>query len=142
MAAAVKEAAKDAHIIVKSAAVADYRPATVAEQKIKKGGGDLRLELTRTEDILKSLGQAKKPGQVLVGFAAETQGPAGERRKEAAGKNADILAANDLTREGLEAGGDTNILTLLFAGGKTLELPKLSKEAAARRLLTEAAALL
>lgn len=142
MAAAVKEAAKDAHIIVKSAAVADYRPATVAEQKIKKGGGDLSLELTRTEDILKSLGRAKKPGQVLVGFAAETQDLLSNAGKKLREKNADIIAANDLTREGAGFGGDTNILTLLFAGGKTLELPKLSKEAAARRLLTEAAALL
>ena len=83
-----------------------------------------------------------KSGQVLVGFAAETQDLLSNAGKKLREKNADIIAANDLTREGAGFGGDTNILTLLFAGGKTLELPKLSKEAAARRLLTEAAALL
>ncbi len=142
MAQAVKEAAPGAQLIVKSAAVADYTPVAASSQKIKKSGGGVNLELKPTEDILKALGREKKSGQVMVGFAAETQDLLANAVKKLREKNVDMIAANDLTMEGAGFGGDTNILTLLFADGRKLELPRMSKDEAARRIIAEAARLL
>lgn len=142
MAAAVAREAPGAELIVKSAAVADYRPQKKEEQKIKKSGSGLTLELERTEDILKRLGQGKRAGQVIVGFAAETQDLLANAGKKLREKNVDLIAANDLTQEGAGFGGTTNIMTLLFADGRVLPLEKMTKEEAARRILLEAARLL
>lgn len=128
-------------IVIKAAAVADYRPKHKASDKIKKQPGDMFLELERNPDILAELGQ-KKEKRVLIGFAAETK----ELLKYASGKvkakNLDFIVANDLTRPGAGFAGDTNIVTLIFADGSLKELPLLSKDETAREILREAFQLL
>ncbi len=138
MAAAVLQAALSAQIIIKAAAVADYTPKTKAQHKIKKQEGELSLELTRTTDILAALGQQKQPGQVLVGFAAETEGLLEHAKAKLIKKNADLLAANDLTSPGSGFGVATNQLLLLWADGKSRQLALMTKEEAARQLLLAA----
>ncbi len=138
MAAAVLCLAPEARIIIKTAAVADYTPKLAAPHKIKKQEGELSLELTRTTDILAALGQQKQPGQVLVGFAAETEGLLEYAKAKLIKKNADLLAANDLTSPGSGFGAATNQLLLLWADGQSRELALMTKEEAARQLLLAA----
>lgn len=126
---------------MKAAAVADYRPAKPAEQKIKKEGETLVLELTRNPDILLELGRRKKPGQVLVGFAAETENLLANARRKLAEKNVDLLVANDVTRPGAGFGADTNIVKLIYRDGKVVDLPLLEKTVLADRILDAALAL-
>ena len=134
---AVTSRAKDQHIIVKAAAVADYRPTETADHKIKKAPGEgLALSLERTRDILAYLGEHKQPGQFLCGFSMETENLMENSRKKLVKKNLDMVAANSLTQQGAGFGGSTNALTLITPGGET-ELPLLTKEEAAHRLLDQ-----
>ena len=121
-------------IVIKAAAVADYRPAVQAEEKMKKSGDDLALELARTQDILAWLGQHKAPGQFLCGFSMETQNMVENSRKKLEKKNLDLIAANNLKQEGAGFGTPTNVLTLIDRL-ETVELPLMSKEEAAHALL-------
>ncbi|MEW6425998.1 MAG: bifunctional phosphopantothenoylcysteine decarboxylase/phosphopantothenate--cysteine ligase CoaBC [Bacillota bacterium] len=141
MFAAVLEHFPQADLVLKAAAVADYRPARPAEQKIKKEGETLVLELTRNPDILLELGRCKKPGQVLVGFAAETENLLANARRKLAEKNVDLLVANDVTRPGAGFGADTNIVKLIYRDGKVVDLPLLEKTVLADRILDAALAL-
>ena len=132
---AVTRWAQEQDIIVKAAAVADYRPAEYSENKLKKGEGDpLSLPLERTRDILLWLGEHKKPGQFLCGFSMETERLLENSRKKLKKKNLDMVAANSLNEAGAGFGGSTNVLTLITADSEE-QLPLLSKEEAAHRLL-------
>ena len=135
---AVTSRAPDQDIIIKAAAVADYRPATVAEDKIKKSGtdADLSLPLARTSDILAWLGEHRAPGQFLCGFSMETKDMVENSKKKLEKKHIDLIAANNLKQEGAGFGVDTNLLTLIAADGAK-ELPLMSKEEAAHALLDE-----
>ena len=130
---AVTALAPDMDIIIKAAAVADYTPVTTADNKIKKADGDLKIELKRTQDILKYLGEHKRDGQFLCGFSMETENVAENSRKKLRSKNCDMICANSLRREGAGFGTDTNILTLITADSET-ELELMSKEDAAHRI--------
>ncbi|MCD8367854.1 MAG: bifunctional phosphopantothenoylcysteine decarboxylase/phosphopantothenate--cysteine ligase CoaBC [Clostridiales bacterium] len=121
-------------IIIKAAAVADYRPASVAEDKVKKGDGDLSIPLTRTRDILQHLGDHKRPGQFLCGFSMETRDMVASSRKKLEKKHLDLIAANNVKVAGAGFAGDTNILTLISPDGME-ELPLMTKEEAAHALL-------
>lgn len=135
---AVTSRAPDQDIIIKAAAVADYRPASVAEDKIKKSGtdADLSLPLARTSDILAWLGEHRVPGQFLCGFSMETRDMVSNSKKKLEKKHIDLIAANNLKQEGAGFGVDTNVLTLIAADGAK-ELPLMSKEEAAHALLDE-----
>ena len=135
---AVTSRAPDQDIIIKAAAVADYRPATVAEDKIKKSGNDsdLSLPLARTSDILAWLGEHRVPGQFLCGFSMETRDMVANSKKKLEKKHIDLIAANNLKQAGAGFGVDTNVLTLIAADGAK-ELPLMSKEEAAHALLDE-----
>jgi len=121
-------------IVIKAAAVADYRPASVAEDKIKKSDGDMKIEMERTKDIIGTLGSMKKEGQFLCGFSMETRDMIENSKKKLEKKNLDMIAANNVKVEGAGFAGDTNILTVITKDG-TKELPLLSKEDAADVLL-------
>ena len=125
----------DADIIVKAAAVADYRPKTTAEDKIKKSEGDALIELDRTDDILKYLGENKKEGQLLCGFSMETKDLIENSRKKLEKKNLDMICANNLKVEGAGFGTSTNVITLITKDGETA-LPLMSKEEAADIIFT------
>lgn len=131
---AVTERAEEQDIIIKAAAVADYRPLAVAENKIKKADGAMEIPLTRTQDILAWLGQHKRPGQFLCGFSMETENLIENSRAKLTKKNLDLIAANSLTQEGAGFGGTTNVLTLISSQSEE-PLPLMSKEEAAHRLL-------
>lgn len=130
---AVTEFAKDADIIVKAAAVADYRPKTVSAEKIKKNGEDMKIELEKTDDILKVLGENKKKGQFICGFSMETENLIENSRKKLINKNADMIAANNLKQDGAGFGTDTNIITLITRD-KEIQLEKMSKDKAAEKI--------
>jgi phosphopantothenoylcysteine decarboxylase/phosphopantothenate--cysteine ligase len=140
MAEATLARAEWATIVVKSAAVADYRPKTVASRKIKKGEGESTLELERTTDILAELGR-RKGEQVLVGFAAETDALVENARKKLEAKNLDLVVANDVTREGAGFDGETNIAVLVGRDGRADELPLMPKRELAARIRDAARAL-
>ncbi len=125
-------------IIIKAAAVADYRPASFKDNKIKKkdDGSDLSLSLERTDDILKYLGEHKKEGQFLCGFSMETENMVENSRKKLESKNIDLVAANNVKVEGAGFKGDTNVITLISRDNET-ELPLMSKWEAAHKLLDE-----
>ena len=128
-------------IIIGTAAVADYKPAVYANQKVKKQEGDSTLELTRTKDILAEVGK-RKTGQILVGFAAETIHVDEYAKKKLVKKNADMIVANNVTQEGAGFGTDTNIVTLFTKNGDHKELPLLSKKEVAREIFKEIESLL
>ena len=134
MAQAVKAAASEHDIIVKAAAVADYRPAVTADEKIKKKDGELTLSLERTEDILAWLGANRLEGQILCGFSMEKEHLLENSRAKLERKKIDMIVANSLKQAGAGFGTDTNVVTLLTKQG-TEELPLLSKEEVADRLL-------
>ena len=131
-AVAVRAAEQD--ILIKAAAVADYRPMMVAEDKIKKSDDALSIPLERTQDILGWLGQHRRPGQFLCGFSMETQNMVENSRKKLEKKQVDMIAANNLKVEGAGFGVDTNLLTLITKDGLD-ELPLVTKEEAADLLL-------
>ncbi len=133
---AVTAASRDQDVIIKAAAVADYRPAHTASEKIKKTDGDLVLAMERTDDILAWLGQHRREGQFLCGFSMETQNVLENSRAKLKKKNLDMVAANSLKTEGAGFGVDTNVLTLITREGE-IPLPRMSKDEAAHRLLTE-----
>ncbi len=122
--------------VVKAAAVADYRPSEISEQKIKKGEGDWQLTLVRNPDILAELGQRKQQ-QILVGFAAETNDVEQNALKKLSRKQLDMIVANDLTETGSGFGVDTNKVTIYHADGDVQRLPVMSKKAVADALLDE-----
>ena len=121
-------------IIIKAAAVADYRPKQVSEDKVKKNDDQASIELERTDDILKYLGQHKKDGQFLCGFSMETKNMIGNSRAKLEKKNLDMVAANNLKVEGAGFQGDTNVLTLITQD-EEVSLPLMSKEDAALKIL-------
>ena len=133
---AVMAEAGSADVIIKAAAVADYRPASVSDNKIKKKDGDMSIALERTTDILKTLGENKKPGQFLCGFSMETENMIENSKAKLAKKNLDMIAANNVKVDGAGFGVDTNILTLITADSEK-ELPIMSKDEAADALLDE-----
>ena len=135
--AVVSEAEKQ-DIIIKAAAVADYRPVQVSEEKIKKTDGDMAIALERTDDILGYLGAHKKTGQFLCGFSMETQNMLENSRGKLEQKNLDMIVANNLKTAGAGFGTDTNVVTILTKDSQ-LELEKMSKEQVADRLLDEIA---
>ena len=131
---AVTKAFPDQDIVIKAAAVADYRPAIVSSEKIKKTEDTAEIRLERTEDILASLGSKKRPGQFLCGFSMETENMLGNSRAKLAKKNLDMIVANNLKVPGAGFAGDTNVVTLITEKEET-ELPLMSKEETAVRIL-------
>ncbi|WP_138493113.1 bifunctional phosphopantothenoylcysteine decarboxylase/phosphopantothenate--cysteine ligase CoaBC [Paenibacillus pinistramenti] len=125
-------------IVIKAAAVADYRPAVQADRKMKKSGDTMTLELVKNIDILEQLGQ-KKTGQFLIGFAAETNDVEHYAMDKLRRKNCDLIVANDVTSEGAGFGTDTNIVQIYDHEGLVERLPQLSKLETARRILEVAA---
>ena len=131
---AVKKEAPGQDIIIKAAAVADYTPASVSPEKIKKTEGDSLLTLQRTTDILAWLGEHKKKGQFLCGFSKETENVLENSREKLQKKKADMIVANNVKVEGAGFGADTNVVTLITKSD-TVKLPLMSKEEAACRIL-------
>lgn len=123
---AVLARAAETDLIVMAAAVADYRPETASDEKIKKSDGELTLPLVQNPDILKELGTKKRPGQLLCGFSMETRDLVENSSKKLMAKNCDLIAANNLRTEGAGFGTETNVMTLLTKDGAE-ELPLLPK---------------
>jgi phosphopantothenoylcysteine decarboxylase/phosphopantothenate--cysteine ligase len=130
-----------AEITIGAAAPADYRPAVYQAQKIKKLGEETTITLLKNPDVMKVLGQKKRPDQVIVSFAAETQNLIEFAREKLVKKNSDFVVANDVTASGAGFGTDTNRVTFVFPDREE-ELPLLSKHEVAHRILERAAALL
>lgn len=130
-----------ADVVIKTAAVSDYRPKVTSAQKMKKQPGDELLELERTKDILFELGQKKKK-QILIGFAAETEQVDEYAQGKLKRKNADLIVANNVTAEGAGFGTDTNIVTFFKKDGSSEKLPLMAKKDVAVKILEEAAILL
>lgn len=131
----VTSRSKDMDIIIKAAAVADYRPCNIAKEKIKKKESDtMSIPLERTDDILKYLGEHKKPGQFLCGFSMETQNMLENSKKKLQKKNLDMIVANNLKMQGAGFETDTNIVTMITKD-QVFELELMSKEDVAFRLL-------
>lgn len=135
MAQAVKENAQEQDIIIKAAAVADYRPVAPADEKLKKKDGEMCIALERTEDILAYLGAHRREGQFLCGFSMETEHMLENSRAKLQKKNIDMIVANNLKQAGAGFGTDTNVVTFLTKN-ETVELPIMRKEEVADRLLT------
>ncbi|EFR93481.1 bifunctional phosphopantothenoylcysteine decarboxylase/phosphopantothenate--cysteine ligase CoaBC [Listeria innocua] len=136
---AVLERKAEQHIFVMTAAVADYTPANVSEQKIKKQPGDFTIEMKRTKDILLEIGQNKTADQVVIGFAAETENLETNALKKLTSKNADMIVANNISEAGAGFSGDTNIVTLYRKNGTNEALPLLDKKEVAEHIIEEAA---
>lgn len=136
---AVTAVSGEQDIIIKAAAVADYRPASVADEKMKKKDGELSIQLERTDDILGYLGSHRKEGQFLCGFSMETQNMMENSRAKLERKHLDMIVANNLKVEGAGFGTDTNVVTIITRD-QELELEKMTKDEVAHRLLTEIAA--
>ncbi len=135
MAEEVKAAAPANDVIIMAAAVADYRPKSVIAGKMKKKDGDLVLELERTEDILLSLGRVKPAGQVLVGFAAETDRLLDYAMEKLERKNLDWICANDVGRADIGFGSDDNMVTMLGRKGERYEIGPAEKRKVAVEIL-------
>ena len=131
---AVTSVSQEQDIIIKAAAVADYRPASVSDEKIKKKDDDMSIALERTDDILKYLGEHKPDGQFLCGFSMETENMIGNSRVKLTRKNLDMVAANNVKMAGAGFRGDTNVLTLITQD-EEVSLPLMSKEDAAGKIL-------
>lgn len=131
---AVKALSGEQDIVVKAAAVADYRPAEVAAEKVKKKDGEMAIRLERTDDILAWLGEHRREGQFLCGFSMETQNMLENSRAKLAKKHIDMIVANNLKVAGAGFGVDTNVVTMITSGRET-ELPMLTKDEVAHRLL-------
>ena len=123
-------------IVIKAAAVADYRPKTISEQKVKKTDGELSIEMERTDDILKYLGEHKRANQFLCGFSMETEHMLENSRKKLKKKNLDMIVANNVKVEGAGFAVDTNIVTLITGDDET-QLPLLSKEETAVEIMNK-----
>ena len=133
---AVTREAEHADIIIKAAAVADYTPETVADNKIKKSDSDLSIPLRRTRDILGYLGTHRRPGQFLCGFSMETEHMLENSRKKLSKKNLDMIVANNVKDAGAGFQGNTNVITMITQDSIT-QLPLMDKEEAAHAILTE-----
>ena len=133
--------AASADIVVMAAAVADFRPVVVCAEKLKKRDGVPTVQLEPTPDILAALGATKRPGQTIVGFAAETQDVATNALDKLARKGADLIVANDVSAPGVGFEHETNQVTVLGADGHRVEIPLASKRAIARRVIDEVVAL-
>ena len=133
MADAVKQRSGECDIIIKSAAVADYRPVSVAKEKIKKNGEASSIELERTEDILAYLGAHKREGQFICGFSMETENMLENSKKKLEKKNVDMIVANNLRTEGAGFGTDTNVVTIIMKD-ETWQLPIMSKDQVANAI--------
>ena len=131
---AVKDEASRQDIIIKAAAVADYRPKYVSHEKVKKKEGDLSIPMERTDDILKYLGDNKREGQFLCGFSMETENMIENSRRKLEKKNLDMIVANNLKVEGAGFAGDTNVVTIITKD-EEVSLEKMSKEEAAVQIL-------
>jgi phosphopantothenoylcysteine decarboxylase / phosphopantothenate---cysteine ligase len=140
MRAAVMARAAEANILIMAAAVADYRPAAVHANKIKRSEGRITLDLEPTADILAELGRTKREG-LLIGFAAETNRLVENARDKLQRKGADMIVANDVTQEGAGFDTDTNIVTLVTRDGRDIALPKMTKREVADKILDQAIAL-
>lgn len=123
-------------IVIKAAAVADYRPKTISDQKVKKADGELSIKMERTDDILKYLGEHKREDQFLCGFSMETEHMLENSRKKLEKKNLDMIVANNVKVEGAGFAGDTNIVTLITKDDET-QLPLLSKEETAVEIMNK-----
>ena len=132
----VTKRAKDQDIIIKAAAVADYRPKSVSSEKMKKKDDDLAIPMERTDDILKFLGEHKKEHQFLCGFSMETENMLENSRKKLEKKHLDMIVANNLKVEGAGFAGDTNVVTII-TGQEEVSLGKMTKEETALRILDE-----
>ena len=135
MKTAMDEAAPEADVVIMSAAVADYRAATPVDRKIKKDAEELQIGLVRTEDILAGLGKSKPAGQVLVGFAAETNDVVAYGREKLKRKNADLFVANDVSRGDIGFSADLNEVHLLYADGREVKVDKALKKRIANAIL-------
>ena len=133
---AVTSRADKQDIIIKAAAVADYTPATFSDDKIKKIDGDMSIPLDRTQDILKYLGERKRPNQFLCGFSMETKDMLENSRRKLVHKNLDMIVANNLKVAGAGFGVDTNVITMITPG-KEIALEMMSKDEAAEQILDE-----
>ena len=132
---AVMETASDSQIIIKAAAVADYTPAKVSDNKIKKADNELSIELNRTDDIIGTLGKNKKDGLFLCGFSMETENMIENSKAKLEKKNLDMIVANNVKVQGAGFGTDTNVVTIITKDGVE-ELPMMSKEQVADQLLS------
>ena len=130
---AVINISDDLDIIVKAAAVADYRPKNVSSEKVKKKDGEMVIELERTDDILKTIGENKKDGQFICGFSMETENMLENSRAKLKKKNVDMIVANNLKQDGAGFGTDTNIVTLITSDDE-LELEIMSKDEVAKKI--------
>ncbi len=128
-------------VVIKAAAVSDYRPRVISERKIKKGDSDTSLALGRTEDILGELGK-RKGDRILVGFAAETEDLITNAQKKLKGKNLDFIVVNDVTKPGAGFGSDTNQVKILYSTGEIKDLPFMSKEEVSQFILDDVVSLL
>jgi phosphopantothenoylcysteine decarboxylase/phosphopantothenate--cysteine ligase len=128
-------------VVIKSAAVSDYRPKAASEKKIKKGSSEYILALERTKDILEELGK-KKGKRILVGFAAETEDLMANAKKKLLEKNLDLIVANDVSKPGAGFGVDTNQVKVLYPSGQVKDLPLMTKEEVAQFILDDVARLL
>jgi phosphopantothenoylcysteine decarboxylase/phosphopantothenate--cysteine ligase len=135
MATAIHSSAADADAIIMAAAVADYRPVKQLEHKMKKTDGNLTIELERTEDILKTLGEQKNPDCILVGFAAETDNLLENAIDKLKRKNLDWIVLNDVSRPGIGFGSDQNAVTLISRDGRIIELDSAAKSVIAAKIL-------
>ena len=133
---AVRARLEEASIVIKAAAVVDFRPAQVAKQKIKRGRGPLTLALEPTPDLLEEI-TAARGDRLVVGFAAETENVVENARAKLRAKKLDLVVANDVTQNGAGFDIDTNIVTLLTCDGQEVPLPKMTKQAVAHRILDE-----
>jgi len=138
MKAAMEAALPDADVIIMCAAVADYRAAEAADRKIKKDAEEIAIRLVRTDDILAGLGKAKRPDQVLVGFAAETNDVVAYAQDKLKRKNADLFVANDVSRTDIGFSSDENEVHLLFADGRNVRVEKAPKRKIANAILDAA----
>jgi phosphopantothenoylcysteine decarboxylase/phosphopantothenate--cysteine ligase len=135
MAEAIHAEADNADIVIMAAAVADYRPVKTVANKLKKQSGNFVLELERTEDILKSLGQKKKAGQILVGFAAETDNVMAYAKSKLDKKNLDWIVANDVSRADRGFASDQNAVTMISRNGEQVDIPLADKDEVACKIL-------
>ncbi len=125
----------DSDIIIAAAAVADYRPAEIADRKIKKSDDDLSIPLVRTPDVLRGLGSQKKEGQILVGFAAETNDVKANAIKKIEKKNLDMIVANDVSQAGAGFQSDTNVIQIIEKNGNVQDFDLMTKDEAAVEVL-------
>jgi phosphopantothenoylcysteine decarboxylase/phosphopantothenate--cysteine ligase len=128
-------------VVIKAAAVSDYRPKVISQKKIKKGGFDITLPLERTKDILEELGK-KKGNRILIGFAAETEDLIANAEKKLKEKNLDFIVVNDVNRPGAGFGLDTNQVKIIYPSGEVRDLPLMSKEEVSQVILDDTVQLL